>query len=109
MSDDYYAIDHRAAAPDGTVVVVLSGEFDLGSCDDLREAVLGAVGRETATRVVLDLTAVTFIDSEAVRALLDGYVAAGDRGVGYRVANAGGLVKRVLDVMGLGELTRSHK
>jgi anti-sigma B factor antagonist len=47
---------------------------------------------------------VTFIDSEALGALIDGYNEARAKPAGYRVVNANGLVARVLKVSGVLEL-----
>lgn len=107
MTDEEYTIDCRsaAAAAGGVLATVrLAGEFDLDACDELRSALLGAVPTGQSGRITVDLAEVTFIDSETVRALLDGYAAAQLRGIDYRLVRAGGLVKRVLKVMGLTEL-----
>lgn len=67
----------------GIHLVRLAGEIDLANADDIGEHVL----RETATArtVLLDLTAVGFLDSAGVR-LLDRLIAAYEnRGLGLRV------------------------
>lgn len=108
MTDEDYAIDSRsAAAPGGGVLttVRLSGEFDLGACAALRAALVEAVPAGSGGEIVVDLAGMTFIDSETVRTLLDGHATAHRRGIGYRLAHPRGLVLRVLDVMGLTQLT----
>ena len=108
MNANYYAIvcEPATAGADGAVIttVRLSGEFDLGASNDLRDAVLEAVTAGDHTRVAVDLTDVKFIDSETIRVLLEGYTAAQHQGLSYQLINAHGLVLRVLDVMGLTEV-----
>lgn len=103
MSDDYFTIGQSAAArgPAGevTVEVCLAGEFDIGARDELHDALINAV--HTGDSVVVDLQQVSFIDSEAIGALLDGYTAAQHSGVSLRLANASGIVRRVMQVSGL--------
>jgi anti-anti-sigma factor len=107
VTDDYYVIDARSSDAIGGGVVTtvrLNGEFDLGAAGDLRAALLGAVKAGPTGRVVVDLAEVTFIDSETVRVLLDGYAAAQAQGTGYRLDHPRGMVERVLAVMGLTQL-----
>ena len=110
MTDEYYAIACRPAIPGarGAIIttVCLSGEFDLGASAALRAAILRAVVAGTCTRIEIDLAQVGFIDSETVRVLLEGYTAASSQGLSYRLINAHGVVRRVLDVMGLTTLIR---
>jgi anti-anti-sigma factor len=53
------------AETDGVEVITLRGEVDLTNADLVREAVDGT----TSERVVLDLSAVTFLDSMAIGTL----------------------------------------
>ncbi|MEV4351626.1 STAS domain-containing protein [Actinoplanes sp. NPDC049596] len=103
MTDTYYAIVCPPVVPgaDGRTVatVCLSGEFDVGARDDLHAAVHGVVSGGLAAFVVVDLSAVTFIDAVSVGELFGGYVAAGRRSIGFRVTGAQGVVRRVLDVL----------
>ena len=84
----------------GTVVPP-GGELDINARDDLRTAILDALATGS---VVVDLSDVTFIDSEALGALIDGYNAATSTGAEFRVINARGAVARVLSVSGSQEL-----
>lgn len=87
-----------------TVVLRLDGEFDITDRPELEEAAVAAVAAADTGRVVVDLGGVTFIDSEAVGAIIIGYQAALAAGCVYRLANARGLVRRVLEIAGLLEL-----
>jgi anti-anti-sigma factor len=63
-----YALANEPLDPDG-VVVVASGELDVGAADDLREHLRAALDAG-ATRVVIDLSAVSFIDSLSLAAIV---------------------------------------
>lgn len=96
MADSYKIGQERAA--DGTATLLrVTGELDITARDPLCGAILTALADGN---VVVDLGAVTFIDSEALGALIDGYNEAQARSVGFGVTNARGLVARVLTVSG---------
>ncbi|MET0424879.1 MAG: STAS domain-containing protein [Actinoplanes sp.] len=90
--------------PGTPTVLALAGELDINVRDDLREQILAAVADGDVT---LDLDQVTFIDSEALSALIDGYNTARECGTRFGVINAHGLVERVLAVSGTLDLFRS--
>ena len=54
---------------DGVAVVRLEGEVDLTNADDVRDAVAAT----TAGGVVLDVTAVSYLDSSGLRAIEHGH------------------------------------
>jgi anti-anti-sigma factor len=84
-----------------TSVVRLSGEFDMDARDALGAVIRQAVADHRSRAVTIDLSAVTFLDSEALGALIDGWQVARNAGKGYRVVHATGLVRRVLQVAGI--------
>jgi anti-anti-sigma factor len=104
VADDYFTIALEPADGDGTVWVRLSGAFDIGTREDLCDALLGLVDPGAGKRILVDLHEVTFIDSEAINALIKGYLAADRAGIGFRLANARGIVDRVLRIVGLDHL-----
>lgn len=89
--------------PVGITVLRVRGEVDIVSAGGLTEAATAAtVG---ARAVLLDLSGVTFFDSAGVR-LVDRLARACARnGAGFRVlAPTGGRARRILDLVGLGEV-----
>jgi anti-anti-sigma factor len=101
---DSYKIGQRDRAADGTVALLrLTGELDINARADVHDAIHESLDAGAAD-IVVDLAAVTFIDSEALGALIDGYNACLARDVGFRVTNARGLVDRVLTISGAMEL-----
>ncbi|MDI6102745.1 STAS domain-containing protein [Actinoplanes sp. NEAU-A12] len=105
MAHDYFTIASHPAGADADGVVTsrvqLAGEFDIDSRDELAGRLLGIVEADAAARIVVDLHQVTFIDSEAIGALIEGHLAADRAGIAFRLASADGVVKRVLTVVGL--------
>jgi anti-anti-sigma factor len=108
VTDDYFSIAAGPAETDAdgvlTTRVVLAGSFDIGARDDLSDALAGVVEAGPGDRIVVDLAGVRFIDSEAISALIEGYLAAEGAGVSFRFARAAGIVKRVLTIVGLTHL-----
>ena len=104
-SDIHPAIDyHLPTQTDGTVLLELCGEIDLATAPIL-EAVLRQVAA-TPPLLVLDLRAVTFLDSAGVLLLLEAHrrQKAADRRLRL-VLNPGQGAYRVLVISGLTKLT----
>jgi anti-sigma B factor antagonist len=84
----------------GLIVVSPAGELDLSNGEAFSEAI--AVARaKGATALVLDLTALTFMDSSGLRILLDAWNESqlADRKLTL-VVRKDGLVRRVLEISG---------
>ncbi|MEU4693623.1 STAS domain-containing protein [Actinoplanes sp. NPDC023714] len=114
MPDDYFMISREPSAP-GPIRLSFSGDLDMGARDEIRDALIEAVkdadaaataddAEATAGAVLADLRGVRFIDSEAVSAILEGYLAAERAGLGFRLSGARGIVRRVFEVIGLEHL-----
>ena len=84
------------------LVVTLSGECDLTARAEFASALADAVGRSPA--VVVDLTALTFLDSSGVHELVTAHHAARERDGHLSVRNATGEVATVLEITGVGKL-----
>jgi anti-anti-sigma factor len=98
----------REAAGDRVEIVILSGEHDLGTVPQVREA-LGAAATD-GKAIVVDLSAATFVDSSILGALLEARRTALDAGRGFAVACSGESepVRRVLEVTGLADELPVH-
>lgn len=98
---DSYKIGVERAADGAATILRISGELDINARDDLREALLlGLAGGD----VVVDLDEVSFLDSEALGALIDGFNESRVRDSGFRVLNSHDVVERVLTVSGAKDL-----
>jgi anti-anti-sigma factor len=82
------------------IIVLVAGDVDLSTVPELDHAVVAAVDDDAAS-VVVDLAAVTFIDSAGINTLLKSRRLADERGRGFRVTNATGIVRDVLDMTGV--------
>ena len=91
-----HAIEARSA-PDGVVVLALTGEFDLAAAPELRERL--AAARAAGPRgVVLDMAEVAFVDSSTLRELLRADIALGEDGVPLVLCGVQPAVGRLLEL-----------
>ena len=87
---------------DGDHLVEISGELDLASADQFLAAVSEAA--EAATLLLLDLGAVSFMDSTGLGALIKVRNLVVDRGGEVRLTAVSAAVERVLDLTGMSEV-----
>lgn len=83
---------------DGVLTLAVAGDLDLNSRDSLRELVTTAIRTEDASRIVVDLAAVTFLDSSAIGVLIGGWRLATEAGKGFGLSRPRGVVRQVLEV-----------
>jgi anti-sigma B factor antagonist len=98
------SVVRRRLADDGSAVVTVEGEIDFSNADEVSRSVQEAVAEWSPSSVRVDLGAATFIDSTGLGALIGGYRAAIESGIGFVVLNPGSGFRRVLSVTGLCEL-----
>jgi anti-sigma B factor antagonist len=90
---------------DGSTVVIAAGEIDVATAPALREALLVAV--EVSGNVVVDLNAVTFLDSTGIGALMGGFKNVPANG-SMCLVGANGMVAKVLRQTGLDQVIPVH-
>src|SRR5947209_4263965 len=81
--------------------VVVNGDVDLSTAPALERAITEAVTADGVTRVLVDLSAVEFMDSSGIAVLLKGRRAADERSVEFRVTGGHGIVRQVLELTGV--------
>ena len=86
----------------GAMVLSLGGELDLASADLLTDRVRALVD-EGHRRLVLDLAHLGFCDCAGLGALLRAQQIATGSGGWARLSRVGGLTRRVIGIIGLGE------
>ena len=88
---------------DAYTVVVLAGESDVYTYDQLRSA-LEAEATKGVPLLIVDLSALEFMDSTGVQVLLDIRVMMNDRGGKLALAGPQSTVARVLNLVGADQL-----
>lgn len=84
---------------DGRIVLALSGELDVSSAPMLEEELLTACQEERD--VIIDMTAVEFIDSIGLRAILRGQQTCAEHQCGYFLTPAQPSARRVFELTGV--------
>jgi len=86
----------------GDVITVrVAGDVDLATSLTVENAVLDAVAVDGVTAVQVDLSRVEFLDSSGVALLLKGRRAADRRGIAFRVTDAHGIPRQILELTGV--------
>ena len=89
---------------DGAIVVDVRGSLDAATVGALRETLLGTVQRERPVTLIVDLTFVTFMDSQGIGTLVTGHHAARETGTRFVLRNPSEFVHRQLRVTGLTDM-----
>ena len=84
-----------------TVTLQAAGEVDFTTVGRLREAITFAQRRWAPAHVVIDLAAVSFLDSQAVRTLLAERDKATESGCAFSIAHPRPVVERTLQILGV--------
>jgi anti-anti-sigma factor len=86
---------------DGAIVVDLRGTLDAATVGALRETLTGTLQRQRPVTLIVDLTYVTFMDSQGIGALVTGFNTAREVGTRFVLRNPSEFVHRQLKVTGL--------
>lgn len=89
---------------DGAIVIDVRGSLDAATVDALRGVLVGTVQKERPPILVVDLTFVTFMDSQGIGTLVTGYNAAREVGSRFVLRNPSDFVHRQLRVTGLADM-----
>jgi anti-sigma B factor antagonist len=90
----------------GKLVVALTGDIDLEHAPGVRELLLDCVGR--AKDVVVDFTAVDYIDSSGVANLVEALQTANKQNTGFALVSVTGQAMRVLQLARLEKVFTIH-
>jgi anti-anti-sigma factor len=94
------------ALPEGTVVARVEGELDLATSPDFQEAIETT---DPGSRLVVDLTECTFLDSSAVRVLTATARAADAAGGSVLLVASDPGIRRVLQIAAIDTLLPVHE
>lgn len=89
---------------DNALTIALSGEIDHHSAREMMAQLDQAIAERTPARLVLDLSAVAFMDSSGIAVLLRALRQMQQIGGSLRVTNIPAQARRVLDAAGVGRL-----
>ncbi len=84
-----------------TLIVCLSGEIDHHVADRIRKDIDDEISLYGTKDLILDFSAVTFMDSSGVGVVLGRYRKLKECGGTVTIRNAGRLVKQILDLSGI--------
>jgi len=101
-----HAFDICVVAQDGHPVVVLRGEIDLAAAERLGAALAEAMA--AGSRIIVDLSGTSFMDSTGVNALIDAHHRLGQLPEAIVLRDPSPAVRRVLAVAGIEHLFTLH-
>jgi anti-sigma B factor antagonist len=86
---------------DRDALIRLAGRLDINTSPDLRKAALTVCTRSRCSKLTIDFTNVSFIDTSGLATLLDIAAAAKDQAVRLTLSGVDGKVRYLLDVNGV--------
>jgi len=104
MSDTPTKIERRAGARDGHIILAVRGPLTVTSAPDLRKAGDGL----SARALIVDLTAVPFVDSSAIGVLVHFYTATRQSGGQLILVGPNDRVRKTLKNMSVDKLFQIH-
>src|ERR1700687_1540808 len=96
MGEDTVQISARGH--DKTTIFDLSGDIDFASSPEMRQSVLREIRESRASRVVVNLRQVRYIDSSGVASLIEGLKASRDLGSRFILFGLSTSVREVLQL-----------
>lgn len=94
-----YTVDRDARA----VTVRLAGEVDLAAAPRVESAIEDALAGEEGVDMMIDVDAVTFLDSTGLRVLVAAHARCAGEGRSLTLVNPSIAVSRILEITGLGQ------
>ena len=85
------------------IYLALDGDIDLASIATIRDRVVDRLRSKATTELVIDVDAVSSIDTAGVGLLVAWQDLAADAGIPYRVVNAHGRIRKVMDRAGVAD------
>jgi anti-anti-sigma factor len=95
------SLEYRIERHGDSITVVPEGDISLETVDVLREVLRGIVDSQAATRIDVDMRAVSFLDSSGIGVLVAGQRAAAARGATLMLTEPAPTVRMVLEIANL--------
>jgi anti-anti-sigma factor len=87
----------------------MSGEVDIATAARFRADLMGVAAASPESDVVLDCEDLMFVDSSAVRVLVEAHCLLAAQGRGFRMINVPGVPRRRLETFGLTDVLRIER
>jgi anti-sigma B factor antagonist len=99
-------MSHEIVEKQGVSVVVLRGDVDLSSSPEARKLLLASIGEND--KLLVDLSAVTYIDSSGIASLVEALQASKKNGKQFALAAASEPTRRVLELARLDKVFKMY-
>jgi anti-sigma B factor antagonist len=86
---------------DKSIILDVSGNIDLSNSPEVRKVLLREIREKGVTRVVLNLTAVAYIDSTGVASLVEGLKASRESGMRFVIFGLNSSSREAFKIVGL--------
>jgi anti-anti-sigma factor len=93
----------------GSASLTVAGEVDFSNAELLRARLTAILDEPHLKRLTVECAPLDFIDSLGVQTLLAARQLAGERGIGFAVANTRGKVRQVMAILGVAELLETSR
>ena len=100
----YLKFDKR----EDTLIVVLSGELDHHSAEEVRVKIDDRIDRDNLRNVIMNFSGVTFMDSSGIGAVVGRYKKISNRGGNLCVVDANKNIDRVFELAGLYKIIKKY-
>jgi anti-sigma B factor antagonist len=91
-------VNISARRVDKATILDVSGNIDMSNSPEVRKALLREIREKGVTRVVLNLSAVAYIDSSGVASLVEGLKASRDTGLRFILYGLSDSTREVLKI-----------
>ncbi|NCO43211.1 MAG: anti-sigma B factor antagonist [Armatimonadetes bacterium CG_4_10_14_3_um_filter_66_18] len=103
---DELSVEVQQLGP-GTALMVLAGELELANCSRVRDAAISLLAQST-TRIVMDLSGLSFIDSSGVGVVIGTLKRARERQGAVALVCTDPTILRVFEITGLAQVLSLH-
>jgi anti-sigma B factor antagonist len=100
-------MEHSVRQEGGAIIAAFSGDVDLEHSPKAREVLLSCV--EQGSKVLVDLSGVSYIDSSGVASLVEAFQRAKKAGVEFALVSVNTPARRVLELARLDKVFTIHE
>lgn len=90
------------------LIVILSGELDHNSAEEVRVRIDDRIDRDNISKVILNFSEVTFMDSSGIGAVLGRYKKISNKGGKLCIVEPSKTVNRIFELAGLYKIIKNY-